>query len=369
MDPFRIAFIGVDHPHGAGWRELLPHLGGDVELTALVPAFAGGVTSLEERYARLPRFPGVAELVAHGTFDGAIVCLPNAEAPAAVTELARAGKHVLLEKPGAADEHSWLPAAAALAASGVAFQSGYLWRYDPGAERLRAMIAEGRFGKLISLEVGLFTSDVGRRGPGHYLFDPAVSGRGFFNWLACHMLDLVPYLTGAAIIAVTARVGRFGETPVEVEDGGAVLLELAGGTLVTLVGGYWLPRWTGENAWSVRGSRRWVHWEPNRPGTGGLLTIRGPQPQFHAMEETFSLPEDRTPGYGGARGVRLIRDWIDSARGGVSRCRNSVESMRQTFRLLDLVYRSSEEGRRIICDLSPAPLPEADGQYPPPRPE
>ena len=65
------------------------------------------------------------------------------------------------------------------------------------------------------------------------------------------------------------------------------------------------------------------------------------------MEETFTLPADNTPGYGGARGVRLIRDWIDSARSNESCCRNTLDSVLMTLRTLDLVYRSSEQGRLI----------------------
>jgi predicted dehydrogenase len=146
---------------------------------------------------------------------------------------------------------------------------------------------------------------------------------------------------------VTARVGRFGAVEVAVEDGGTVILELAGGTLVTLTGGYWLPRWTGELRLSFRGSRRWVHWDPVHTGTVGKLLVHGPQPHFHAMEETFALPPDPTPGYGGATGVRLIRAWLDAARGSPSACRNTVHSALATLRLLDLVYRSSDEGRRL----------------------
>ncbi len=345
--PFRIACIGIDHPHGAGWRELLRHFGDDVAVTAIVPAFGGAITSLEERYARVPRFASVGELLAKGLFDGVLVCLPNRETPGVVAQLAAAGKHVLMEKPGAASAADFKPAAAAIRKAGVAFESGYLWRYDPGAERLRAMIAEDRFGKLVSIEIGQFTSDVRRRGPEHYLFDPEQSGRGFFNWLGCHWLDLVPYVTGDAVAAVTARVGNFGAAPLALEDGGTVILELAGGSLVTFTAGYWLPRWTGELYLAFRGTERWVHWDPNHPKSGGQLRIHGPQPQFHAMEDVFTLPEDRTPGYGGARGVELIRSWIDAARGGTSRCRNTVDSAVATLRLLDAVYRSSEEGRRV----------------------
>jgi predicted dehydrogenase len=343
--PFRIAFLGVDHPHGAGWREVLPLLGDAVELVAVVPGLDGTIASLEERHAHVPRFATAASLIEWGQFDGAFVCLPNADTPAAVVALARAGKHVLIEKPGAASEAEWVPAASALVESGVSFQAGYLWRYDPGAERLRTMISEGRFGRLISIEAGLFTSDVRRRGPAHYLFDPTRSGRGFFNWLGCHVLDLIPFLTGSRVVAVTARVGSFGATATSVEDGGTVVLELEAGTLVTITGGYWVPRWLTELGWTFRGSERWVQWEPTRKGTGGTFHIHGPQPQFHAMEETFSLPEDRTPGYGGARSVRLIRDWVERAP-----TRNTVDSVGQTLRLLDLIYRSSREGRRLELD-------------------
>jgi predicted dehydrogenase len=345
--PFRIACIGIDHPHGAAWREIFPHVNVPLEVSAIMPAFGGAVTSLEEKYARVPRFDTVDHLVAEAAFDGALVCLPNRETPAAVRQLAKAGKHVLMEKPGGASLSDVAPALDAVRTAGVAFQTGYLWRYDAGAERLRAMIADGRFGKLIAIEIGQFTSDVRRRGADHYLFDADQSGRGFFNWLGCHWLDLVPHITGDRPRAVTARVGCFGSTPVGVEDGGTVILELSLGTLVTLTGGYWLPRWTGELVVSLRGSDRWVKWEPAAAGTGGRFTIHGPQPHFHAMEESFDLPIDATSGYGGLRGVQTINDWIMQARGGGKSCRSTLDSTLETLRLLDAVYRSSDEGRRV----------------------
>ena len=97
--PFRIACIGIDHPHGAGWRELLPHVGVPIEVTAIVPALGGAVTSLEEKYANVPRYATIDRLIDEGDFDGAIVCLPNRETPGAVQALAEAGKHILMEKP------------------------------------------------------------------------------------------------------------------------------------------------------------------------------------------------------------------------------------------------------------------------------
>ncbi len=346
-NPFRIAFLGIDHPHGAGWRESLLNLASEVQITALVPGFDGSTASLEERYAHLPRFENVEALLAGHPFDGAVVCLANRAMVEAAVRLAGAGKHILVEKPCAGSATEMRRILEAVHQAGVAFQSGYLWRYDAGANRLKAMIADGRFGKLINVEMLFVTSDVARRGPAHYLFDPVQSGGGFFNWLACHWLDLLLYVTGENIVGVTARTGTFGETPVAVEDGGAALLDLSGGGLATFLGGYWLPRWTGESRWCLRGSRRWVHWDPNRPGTGGELRIHGPQPQFLAMEETFVLPEDTTPGYGGARAVELIREWVTAARTGAREVRNSPETALATLELIDTIYRASKEGRHI----------------------
>lgn len=347
--PFRVAFVGVDHPHGAAWRESLLHLAGEVVITAIVPGFGGELASLEETLARVPRFATVAELIAKGgsSFDGAVICLPNERVPAALEQLAAAGKHILAEKPCGVNAAAARPALEKVQRAGVAFQTGYLWRYDEGAQRLKAMIAEGRFGKLISVEMTLVTSDANRRGPSHFLFDPQQSGGGFFNWLGCHYLDLLAYVTGQSVISVTARTGVFGETRLGVEDGGTAIFDLSGGGLATLTGGYWLPRWAGEWRWAVRGSRRWVHWDPNRTGTSGVLEIHGPQPQFHAMEEVFSLPLDQTPGYGGARSRELIRDWIAVARGQRGECRNTPASTLAVLKLMDKVFQASAEGRRI----------------------
>ena len=349
--PFRIALVGLDHPHGAGWRRTLLNLGSEIEITALVPRFENGTASLEERHARVPRFDTVDELIERSAFDGALVCLPNHESPEAVVRLANAGKHVMAEKPVAGDAESMRSAVEAVQRAGIAFQNGYTWRYDVGANRLREMIGDGRFGKLISIETSFITSDVARRGASHYVFDRAISGGGFFNWLACHWLDLLFYVTRQAVVGVTARVGVFGDTPIDVEDGGVAILELANGSLATFTGGYWIPRWMGESRWSLRGSQRWVHWDPARAETGGHFEIHGPQPQWDAMEETFSLPPDLTPGYGGYRAVDLLIDWIAAARQPGKTCRNTPQSTLATLELIDTIYRSSSEGRRIACHI------------------
>src|ERR1041384_914541 len=88
----RLAVLGIDHPHGAHWREQLANFAGEAEIVAFVPSFGGGTSSLEERFAQLQR----------ADFGGGVVCLSNRDGPPAIAALAAAGKHVLAEKPVAA---------------------------------------------------------------------------------------------------------------------------------------------------------------------------------------------------------------------------------------------------------------------------
>ena len=126
--PVRVAFVGVDNPHGAAWRELLLHLPNDLRLTALVPSYGEATTSLEERYARLPRFSTVEDLILGADFDAAIVCLPNNLAPSVAARLAEAGKHILVEKPVAGSANDLDPLMETVSNRRVAFQNGYMWR-------------------------------------------------------------------------------------------------------------------------------------------------------------------------------------------------------------------------------------------------
>jgi predicted dehydrogenase len=351
--PLRLAFLGIDHPHGAHWREQLANFAGEAEIVAFVPSFGGGTSSLEEHFADLPRFQTIEELLKGAQFDAAVVCLSNSEGPPAIAALAAAGKHVLAEKPVAATAADARQIAQAVEHSGVAFQTGYMFRYDDCVNRLRRMATQGAFGKLISVEMTFVTSDIARRGANHYLFDPAASGSGFFSWLACHWLDTLLYVTGQAVVGVTARTGTFGAVQTKVEDGGVAILDLANGGIATFLGGYWHPRWVGESRWAIRGSQRWVHWDAARKGTAGVLEIHGPQPQWHALEETFTAPEDKTPGYGGQKGYLLVQDWLDCIRTGRRDNRNTARGMLAALQLIDAIHQSSREGRRIDCRIDP----------------
>ena len=120
--------LGVDNPHGAGWRDLLLNVPERATLTALVPGYGGSTTNLEERYADLPRYDSVDALIDGGGVDAAMVCLSNQEGVEAIEKLAGAGIPVLAEKPvvgSVADAQRVLDA---VTDASIPFQTGYMWR-------------------------------------------------------------------------------------------------------------------------------------------------------------------------------------------------------------------------------------------------
>src|SRR4029078_12678925 len=159
------------------------------------------------RVPNCTRLNSLEALLKDAEFDAAVVCLSNADGPQTMAALAAAGKHVLAEKPVAATAADAQQIATAVEKGGVAFQAGYMFRYDDIVNRLKRMVEQGAFGKLISVEMTFVASDVARRGADHYLFDPVASGSGFFSWLACHWLDTLFYVAGRAVVGVTARPG------------------------------------------------------------------------------------------------------------------------------------------------------------------
>jgi predicted dehydrogenase len=167
--------------------------------------FAGAVDPRGDRYGSLlapkRRFASIAELLAAGPVDFAIVAVPTEEHLAAVRELATAGVDVLVEKPlaGTADEAETI--IEAVAAAGVRAAVGHVERFNPALLELRRRAQAGQLGQVFAVRTE-------RIGP----FPDRVRDVGVVKDLATHDLDLVRWLGGAPVERVAAqtqhRMGR-----------------------------------------------------------------------------------------------------------------------------------------------------------------
>lgn len=349
---FRIAMIGVDYPHAAAWRESLS-LMDNVELVAMARgpfdgqgssgAAAPVIGAKGITHKPVPVFDNFDDLMKKAEFDGAMVMLANSEKPDVCVRLAEAKKLIFAEKPVARNAQEMERIVQALEKNRVGFSTGYTWRFHPVMTVVRDRIRNGEFGRPYAMQVRMLTSSVEDRGPAHFLFNKDYSGSGMIGWLGCHPIDLMLFFFDQKVKSVTGKVGHIGEPKVAVEDGGTAILEFADGALAVLTCGFYLKKFYGDTLYSLQGTNAWADWI-TRPARLRYMRKDMPGP----VEEEHELPD--IGGYGGQVALDLINDWIESARNG----RPSVNSARNALRVLqivDAVYRSSEEGRRVDVDI------------------
>jgi predicted dehydrogenase len=143
----------------------------------------------------------------------------------------RAGKHVLVEKPGARRPAELLPVRDAAAAAGLTVKVGFNHRLHPGIRKARAIAAEGALGPVLYLR--------GRYGhggrPGYekeWRADPVRSGGGELLDQGVHLIDLARCFADDFALA-TAHLGRF-YWDMPVEDNAFLQLKTAAGQVAWL---------------------------------------------------------------------------------------------------------------------------------------
>jgi predicted dehydrogenase len=131
------------------------------------------------------------ELLADPEVDVVYIATPNALHKEAVLAAARAGKHVLCEKPLALSVADAREMGAACADAGVILRVAFQIRLEGMLHRVREIVRAGELGELRSIAFER-TAPLTQRGEWRH---DLKQGGVLFD-VATHLLDLVPWLTG-----------------------------------------------------------------------------------------------------------------------------------------------------------------------------
>ncbi len=184
---------------------------------------------------------------------------------------ARAGKHVLCEKPAAMSAAELAMVLAAARAAQRFFMEGFLYRCHPRFAELRALIAGGEIGELRLLQADFtFAGDADPEGR---LLKLAHGGGALMD-VGCYPLSWLRGLAGAEPVATScqARLHATG-----VDETACATLHFPGGVLATLTASVRLPPRTSASIIGTRG--RIEVSEPFRctPGVAALSLYRDDQ--------------------------------------------------------------------------------------------
>jgi predicted dehydrogenase len=205
---------------GFGCRVHVPALrAAGFDVVALVGRDAARTARRAERAGVPHADTALADALARPGVDAVTIATPPATHAALAIEAARAGKHVLCEKPFALDAHEARAMLAAAEQAGVAHFVGHEFRWAPERAVVAHAIADGRIGepRLVSLVsiVGLVAEPEVRLP--EWWFD-ADRGGGWLGASGSHIVDQVRTWLGdfesvsASLSVVSARTGVADDT-------------------------------------------------------------------------------------------------------------------------------------------------------------
>jgi UDP-N-acetyl-2-amino-2-deoxyglucuronate dehydrogenase len=223
---FRVAFLGCGRIAGNHF-EALSRIDG-LTLVAVCDVVEARAREAGEKWG-VPWFINYDTMLATVPCDIVSIATPSGMHPAHGVVAARAGKHVVSEKPMAISLSAADELVAACDKAGVNLFVVKQNRLNPSVQLLRRAIDKGRFGRIF-----MVNATVRWARPQEY-YDQApwrgtweFDGGAFMNQ-ASHYVDLVQWLIGPveSVMAKTATLAR----RIEAEDSGAAILRFRNGAI------------------------------------------------------------------------------------------------------------------------------------------
>jgi predicted dehydrogenase len=257
------------------------------------------------------------------------ICLPPQPHLAAAEAAARAGVHILMEKPIARTVAEADQMIAACRAAGVYLMTGFTHHFYPEMREARRLVREGAIGQpLTALDAMSIT----------YSFvlpwyrDRDIAGGGVFMCNAVHGFDRVGWVLGQCITAVAAQVQP--TTGNQGEDYGSALARFDGGAQGTFFQ-HWGPYRTVMCEMQIYGEQGMLHvrsWDSIELLAGEKRTIQRYYYPDHSLSDRTMLGM-----------VAELAEMVDAVRQG-RQPEPGGDAGRTSVALVQAVYQAAERG-------------------------
>jgi predicted dehydrogenase len=258
--------------------------------------------------------------------DIVYVVLPNSMHAEYTIRAAKAGKHVLCEKPMAVSVSECDEMISACRAAGRQLAIGYRLQFEPYNREMMRLAREKVFGglKIIETSVGFRTGD-----PNQWRLKMALAGGGSLVDLGIYALQAARYIAGEEPISVTAQTGLTDAVKFrEVEESIVFDLKFASGVVASCSSSYATVL---ANRFWAGAERGWFELAPGQYYQGIRGRTGGPQGvkemQFAAINQFAAEMDDfadcilngkptRVPGEEGRQDVRIMTAIYEAAANG-----------------------------------------------------
>jgi predicted dehydrogenase len=260
------------------------------------------------------------EMLSAGDIDAVYIASPVYLHAEHTKDAARAGKHVLCEKPLALDTAECDEMIAACKENGVTLGVAYYRRFYPVVERIRKALRDGEIGKAVFVQVNTFEAfNPGPDHPRRWFIEKAKSGGGPMMDFGCHRIEILLDLFGSvnSVESINANV-IFDR---EVEDTSSALLRFDCGPCASLTVTHAAK--ASLDSFDIYGTEGTIRIGSLNSGMISIENAAGNAAESHPPSSNFHSP--------------LIEDFAESVMNG-REPRVTGETGREVARILDAIY-------------------------------
>ncbi|MCC6442180.1 MAG: Gfo/Idh/MocA family oxidoreductase [Armatimonadetes bacterium] len=229
--------LGMGRAHLRGYQSTL-----NCDIVAVCDLDRTRLESAEQEFGVPYTFEKYEEMFAMKELDAVSIALPNyLHAPATIAA-AKAGKHVLCEKPMAMTVDQAQAMIAAAEEAGVKLMMHFNFRFTPQARMMKHYVDSGELGDIYYVKTGWLRRR-GVPGMGSWFTQKAMAGGGPLIDLGVHRLDLALWLLGhpkpKMVLGSTYtefgdKMAKAAKKAYDVEDLACGLIKLENGATVFL---------------------------------------------------------------------------------------------------------------------------------------
>jgi predicted dehydrogenase len=324
----RIGLIGaggIARPHVDGYNA-----SPDAVITAVADVFEENAQRrAEQAGGDVKVYSDFNDLVADDNVDAVDICLPHHLHAPAILAAAKAGKHIICEKPLCLSVSQADEIAAAVESSGVTLMCAHNQLYFPAVAKAKELLTTGAIGEVYEIRTtDSFYNDFDPANMG-WRADKAKIGGGELIDTGYHPTYLMLHLAGEVPTEVTAMLSKHRLQFMDGEDSAQVLVRFADGKV-----GHIVTSWAYQPAgcterFSVVGSEGAL-WSD---GTTLSVAKRGEDPVHEEFDTVSTIPAE-------------VADFARRLTTGERPIHNQVEGI-NVLKVILGAYQSVEEKRTV----------------------
>ena len=224
----------------------------NAECVAIMDLSVEAVQRVGEKFGIARRYTAVEEILAQDDIDVVYIATPVFCHKEQVMAAAKAGKHILLEKPMGLTTADGDEIKAFCEKCGVKLGIGFMMRFHGAHQEIKKIIASGGIGEVVSAYAKFnCQSPVS---PVKWRQTKAFSGGGTMMDMGIHCIDLLQYITGLKAEMATGFCGNQIFKYPDTEDAGTVILKMNNGALFTVEANFNIPDSVGGCKFEIYGT-------------------------------------------------------------------------------------------------------------------